>query len=450
MAPSSGLTTPPVGLGALLGPSEPNWAMRTRETRLVGLLNLSCLLSRTTFITDNDLSDNIHFLDGFRDDISGNIYRRVKDFVQMGFVRILLRDSLYGPNFEMPVHTFEDVYRSWLARDTRDAWIIKDFTEGRVSYFQDLDRWAGEHTLRYPYRPLKERFMTNLREVVDSSPNDPLTVQVRQLPPEIRREYQHLLERDWFSLTNVNELFQRRGMTIGHPAMHQHGMLNQQTFSDFARSSLMGADADDGELRKTESSGHIDKQLRTVELGEILDRADAILDGPSLAVLAQLRPEEIADLRSQGEQYFALLELSKNPEYAADSNHFFGTMLVRSATNYWAYVTDYIRTRYSYLSERPTQLSLFFGYDPVLPRAASNVFSLAVDAGLEVTAASIPGAKPAIEAAKGIKKSVKLRFLFLTPTDEYEKISRVLPRSFWFRNSRPQFAKHEQMDRPSE
>jgi hypothetical protein len=426
------------GSSALLGPSEPNWAARVSANRLAGLLNLSCLLSRTTFITDNDICDNRHFLDAFRNGRRDSLYERVREFVDSGCIKFMLRDQLYRPDFAAPVDSFSDVYRSWLARDPIDAWILQDFSDVRRRYFEALDSWALNSTLRYPYRSVKESFMLNSRSAAALSDTEFMSV-VRGLPIELQREYFDLLHRDWFSLTDVNTLFQSRGLTLAHPIMHYQGLLNQVTFSGFVRSSVVGADIETGKPRSEHLAVRgLPKTMRAASLDEVLERADTILDGPSLAILGRLRPDEIAQLRVSGESYFALLELSRDPDFWARSHAEFGPMLVRAATNYWSEVCAYIRTKYSLLVERPTALALFVGYDPGAMRGANDVFSLAVDAGADVAASLVPGGREIAEVARKVLKPVKLRFLFLTPTEEFRRITKVLPRSFWFRRSHPE------------
>lgn len=71
--------------GVLLspGPSEPNWAIRVRWRRLVGLLNLSCLLSETTLITDTDICENANFLQSFKKSQAEGLYARLRRLVEL-------------------------------------------------------------------------------------------------------------------------------------------------------------------------------------------------------------------------------------------------------------------------------------------------------------------------------------------------------------------------------
>ncbi|MGD0068919.1 MAG: hypothetical protein ABSB76_36495 [Streptosporangiaceae bacterium] len=422
---------------SLLGPSEPNWAVRVRWRRLAGLLNLSCLLSETTLITDTDICENANFLQSFKKSQAEGLYARLRRLAELNFIKILIRDQAYRPDTQIATHTFTDIYDAWLQQDPKDAWVLHDFTDERRLYYQDLDSWALDHTIRYPYRQVKELFMANLRRAAsDYSADTAFMVSVRGLSKGLQDEYFSMLTRDWFSLTTVNQIFQRYGLTLADPAMHYQGLLNQISYSAYANSSLVGLDVDSvtGELQ-----AEVPKQLPNLSVEAIMERADALLDGPPLAILGLLSPDEIAQLRTLGRPYFALLSLSRDEEFRSQSSSSIGNQFVTAATSYWGQVCDYIRSRYGPVVERRTRLGIFFGYDPSRDSLPSEVFSLAVEAGVGVLGAALPGiGQRAASSATSAVKLIRLKFLFVTPTEDFKKIERVLPRSFWFRRSHPE------------
>jgi hypothetical protein len=423
---------------SLLGPSEPNWAVEVRWRRLAGLLNLSCLLSEMTLITDTDICENANFLESFKKGQAEGLYTRLRRLVELGFIKLLIRDQAYRPNTQIPTHTFTDIYDAWLQQDPKDAWVLHDFTDERRLYYRDLDSWALAHTIQYSYRQVKELFMANLRLAASSySADTAFMASVRALPKGLQDEYFSMLSRDWFSMTTVNQLFQKYGLTLADPAMHYQGLLNQISYSAYANSALVGIDADSITREGYVAQAEVPKQLPELSVEAIMERADALLDGPPLAILGLLSPDEIAQLRTLGRPYFSLLALSRDEEFRSKRGDSIGNLFVGAATSYWAQVCDYIRSRYGPVVERRTQLGIFFGYDPSRDSLPSEVFSLAVEAGVGVLGAAVPGVGPVAKPATSALKLIRLKFLFVTPTEDFKKIRQVLPHSFWFRRSHP-------------
>lgn len=134
-----------------------------------------------------------------------------------------------------------------------------------------------------------------------------------------------------------------------------------------------------------------------------------------------------------------MLALFRDEEFRSQSSSSIGNLFVAAATSYWAQVCDYIRSSYGPVVERRTRLGIFFGYDPSRDSLPSEVFSLAVEAGTGVLGAALPGVGQGVaNSATSAMKLIRLKFLFVTPTEEFKKIERVLPRSFWFRRSHPE------------
>ncbi|HUY85821.1 MAG TPA: hypothetical protein VMU77_01800 [Acidimicrobiales bacterium] len=423
---------------ALLGPSEPAWANRVHESRLTGILNLSCLLSPVTYISDNDIADNRHFFSSFLAGDRLGIYQRLRLFAEMGILRILLRDQTYRPTAQYDIETFTDVYKAWLEQDPIDAWMLQEVGPSRLDYFRNLDQWAtGTVLSRYSYRELKMRFMENVRSASRLEIPSGYLDAILALPEEMRDDYYRLIDREWFSLTDFIYLFQKGHLPSDHPAMFFQGLMNQVTFCGEAGSSLVGADSDGSLESELWEPHNAQREMTSVGLAELIERADEVLDGPSLVVLSDLRPDEIAFLRAKGAAYFALLNLASDDEYWARDHPHFGRQFVRAAVTYWAEVCQYIQSNYSAVVENPTRLAVFLGYDPGVITGVQSAFSLALEAGSS-TAGTISGINPLVEVSKKALSMVKLRFLFLTPTEELDRIRAVLPNKFWFRRSRPQ------------
>lgn len=425
---------------AFFGPSEPNWAKQVQARKLAGILNLTCLLSSVTYISDNDVADNSNFFESFRDnDGTGpRLYRRLREFVEMGLVRIMLRDQSYRVHSQIDIGSFSDVFTAWQLQDPTNAWILQDFGDERKRYFADLDTWAkGSSVARYPYRGVKELFMANIRSE-SASRESALSVAVRQLPVVVQTKYYDLLQHDWFSLTDINTLLQDGHVPADHPAMLYHGMANQVAFSAHKGSSLLGVDRFRIGPQGTGDPVPVKRSVRIeqMNLHAVLDRANDVLDGPSLVTLACLSPAEIGQLRSLGKSYFDLMDMSHDPEYWSKEQGLFGSRLLYAAVEYWGQVCEYLRSHHRGAVERPTKLAMFLGYDANDASVFKDAVSVVLEAGVSSAASSAGGASMG-SAAKGLMGLVSLRFLFVTPVDEFVRIRSVLPKSSWFRRSRP-------------
>lgn len=423
--------------------AEPTWARSIPEKQLIGLLNLSCLLTSSVRFSDVHLGDNPNFYSSYLSGKHNSLYDRLRAFSKLGLVKVLLRDSLYRPRakiVEYKVENFSDVYDSWVKHNTMDAWICQEISEDRRQYFKHLDSWVLDATLRYNYQEIKSKFIEKVRIAFQSGPESWFRKPIEKLHPTLQRHYFDLIYSDWFSLSDIYSLFQSHGVSNSHDVMLYHGLLNELTYNNSVSSLLLGIDKD---TRPVESIfwGEIDELTSKSKsevgaiLNEILERAYTILDAPSLSILALLPPEEIMNLRQAGQSYFDLLELSQDPLYVKDQKDF-TNRFVQAMVDYWRAIIEHLR-RSRQATQSQTKLAIFMGELPgPFAKIATSSFCFGLNVGKNLVS-RVTQYKTVVEGLEELSKNVSMRFLFWGDRNELKKIKSVIPNRIWFTKSHP-------------
>ncbi len=438
------------GIHSYLACAEPSWAKAVPENQLLGLLNLSCLLYERIYLSDVHLGDNRNFLDSFRRRRQGGLYSRLQALAGSGLVRFLLRDVSFRPQAEtsatraITCDSFSDVYRSWIVQDPRAAWIYPDTSDERAQYFRDLDSWALKAVERYDYQAVKLDFMEEIRSACRFTVAPWFVRALEELPPEIRAGYFRIIDREWFSLSDIYRYLQENGLTLSHRFLLFNGLINERTYSERLHSSLLGVDryetplepivwGDDKPARITESLSMISAEAI---MQEILERASAVLDAPSLAVLSSLSARDIEALRIVGQPYFDLLELSYDPLYVGSTADF-SDRFVGEAVNYWHHICEYLVSHYPSVAQRPTKLAVVLGNLPEPIRDSRRFVSIAVNVGQAVAEEALPGGTTAgAILRRATDRNLSLRFLFVSDTEELRRIRSVIPGRSWIARPR--------------
>jgi hypothetical protein len=436
---------------AFLGCAEPSWAGSVSERQLIGLLNLSALFTSNVYLSDVHLGDNRNFLSSYRLGSSRGLYLHLRGLTEAGITRLLLRKYSYRPRAEpdrFPCSSFFDVYRSWLAQDDNAAWIVHPDTEGRDGFFEDLDRWATSQAIvRYDYERVKRTFM---REVRDSATHadTPLRNSLENLPLTVRNEYDQIIQRDWFSLSDIYSHFQRHGVGPSNPVMLSHGMANELAYNDMLDSSMVGVDVFDAPLEawlwpdiaQSQKDGPV---ALTKPLSYFLERAYEVLDAPDLSLLGVLTPQQIVALRDEaGTGYFDLLTLSGDWEYLSNHDDF-GRRLASAAVDYWREICEHLWSHHTAAAARPRKIAVMLGELPgPLGRGADRMVSFAINVGVPKTSTDAIAAAGAPAMAGSISQHLKLaldsclRFMFLAKSEELIHLRSVVPDRTWL--TRPQ------------
>jgi hypothetical protein len=429
------------GVRSYLACAEPTWAEAVSELQLTGLLNLTALLSPTAYLTDVHLGDNVHFFRSFASGKTSGLFAQLRGLTEAGIVHLLLRDRSVRPNLhdarkEIACGSFGDVYRSWLTQDPRAAWIYQDISEAREKYFADLDSWArGQSVERYDYVAVKLLFMQKLRDSLKSGASPWLTRAIGTMPSAIVPDYHDIMNRDWFTLSDLYSLFQRAGIEASDRLMIYHGLMNELAYCSATDASIVGVDRDGTPIEAEVWDKN--QQLKTVSVAELLERGHAVLDAPSLAVLGVISPSEIVELRKYGQGYFDLLRLSQDAAFASADLSQFGRRFVFAAVDYWRTICDRFAAAHPTLAKRQTKLAFFLGSLPLIGEWAQSAVSVGVDIGRAAVAASNPLAGIVADAASPQIKRVSLRMLFLADSAEFRRIQSVIPNRAWFKRSEP-------------
>lgn len=430
-----------------LGCAEPSWAAAVPEPQLRGLLTLASLMSENVYLSDVHVGDNKNFLTSFRRKKPLGLYAQLRQLTDHGVVKYLLRDASVRPQVgsSLAVNSFVDVYTNWLRQDDNNAWIMPPDGKDRSAFLGDLDSWVPEDSVeRYDYLATKTIFIEAVR-AVGSSPMGVSWIGFDNTESSklLRRGYDAILDRDWFSLSDFYTLFQKAGFAANTTPMLLHGLLNEISYSQSRGSSLVGADLHGVPLEDvfwpggSPASAEPSKPRTVTPVEAILERAHKVLEAPDLAVVALLSADEVMALReSSGRSYFDLLNLAVDENYVVGQNDF-GRRLADVAADYWQGVAEHLAQFHPGATHRPRKLAILLGQLPGgVGRQSRKLFSFAVNVGLPAASAlGAPGVGVAATLAQKASSDHSLRFLFVAEAEELRRIRQVVPNRTWLTKS---------------
>lgn len=432
--------------------AEPTWAKSIPEIQLLGLIKLSCLLTKTVYLSDVHLGDNMNFYNSFLKNESIGLYHQVMELMNNGIVKIALRNSTFRPNSKLQDYecdNFSDVYNSWLSTDKIDAWINKEIGEQRKKYFQSLDKIKAKNLIRYNYKEIKTSFIELVRTSSYTEKLPWFLNKLEEMKKGNRNEYDAILKRDWFSLSDIYTFFQSHGYSNSHELMLYHGLINEIAYNNNFQTQLIGMNRDEkpvenifwSEQQDNQQLDVIDKKESSM-LSMIIENADDILDAPSLSILGLLSPDEIVQLREMGRQYFELLQLAQDPLYIMSTKDF-NTRFYLAISEYWKAIVEYLRITHQSSAQKPSKLGIFFGNLSLpIDTITKETFSFAINVGTNIADSKYPGTKELKEQLDKASKKLFVRFLFWGDTEELKKIKSVIPNRAWFTKSNPMIFKH--------
>lgn len=141
------------------------------EIHLCGLLNMSVLWNKLSYIYDTAVGDNPHLIRSFLLGAEHRLYSNFKAYVEMGVVSCLVRDKI-----TLPVRGVVDtlpnmsrIFASWLERDENrtDRFLTQIFGEPRDRYNRNIDRLLdglGDPVTRYNQDVSKPFFRSLIRK----------------------------------------------------------------------------------------------------------------------------------------------------------------------------------------------------------------------------------------------------------------------------------------------
>ncbi|XVS64346.1 hypothetical protein ACQPYE_39925 [Actinosynnema sp. CA-299493] len=430
-----------------LGCAEPSWATAVSARQLRGMLTLSALLSETVYISDVHIGDNANFLQSYLADSRLGLHRHVRSLSEAGIVRFLLRRESIRPDAKVssfPCDNFADVYRSWRAQDPDTAWIIPPQDDLRLRFLQSIDEWSSNALVRYDYGAVKRLYMATVRNFFDAGLLGRFAGDLIASIPNLETEYAAVLKRDWFSLSNMYDFFQSRGVAASHPVMLVHGLMNETCYNHALGSHLVGADLNNVPLEETfwpdmQESGVARPGIGAANTAEqLLAQASHIIKAPALSILGLLTGEEISFIRdSYSRGYFDLLHLMNDPSVLGNTEVLL-KQFVRTTAKYWENICDYLAENHAEATRRPRRLALLAGATPrSVRRASHNTFSLAVNVGIPVASEASGLLGLGLQASRMIAEKLNLRLIFFAETEELAQLRSVIPGSAWMTKSAP-------------
>ena len=418
-----------------LAAAEPSWANRITDWQLLGVLNLSALMTPQVFLSDVHLGDNVHIFASYTKSRRSGLYEQITSLAKAAVICPMLRDRTVRPQHsdaEAKVDCFEDVFRSWKAFDADNAWINQDRSGARAEFFRSLDRDLGGIPLkRYDYAAVKAKFMEDTRTAAGPNGARWFADALKKLSKEKRRQYDDILRRNWFSLSDIYNFLQTTGTDdVGLSALLAHGLLNEGAYSSTVGCNLTGYDTEDAFVQ--EKIWRPDPVLSSCVVRKpsheaIAEQAATVLDSPSLSLLSFLKAPEILAIRELGKPYFEFAEHTSRTRQFADETQF-QKEFIYHATTYWSRICDFIAQAHRGGAKRPRKIALFFNQLPApLSRISEDTFRFALSLGGETMLTGDSMLKAAITRL--------VQFVFLTDTEEMRTLRGILPLGVWSREN---------------
>lgn len=428
---------------AYLGCAEPSWAASMSEWQLNGIINLAALLAPRLLISDVHFGDNFHFFRSYISQQPNGLYNRVRRLSSAGVITFLLRDQAIridhasGSQQSREIESFYDVFRAWKEFDPPDAWIFKEFTEERRQFFREVDTWLKKCPVqRYNYVDLKHEFMQLTRKALSFNKAPWAPSVLSGLNTKILEQHRNIIDREWFTLSDFYDFFQRCYPNTGRIPLLYHGLLNEIAYSHYTSSNIVGFDQYEipiqssiwGAIDETNSTEKFTSQEHAIT--KFLEYAVSVIDTPSLSLLALLKPEEILELREYGRGYFEFMEHQQRTKFSPLSNLETINSLSYTAIWYWEKICDYLALRHPSPAKKPSKLALFFNRLPTpISKILPNAFHFAVNLGREATFDRVPTAQKLVGRL--------IHFVFFTDREEFVKLKQVIPNNSWSRGRVP-------------
>ncbi len=418
---------------------EPSWALRYSEAELRGLLVLAALFNERLFVHDTQVADHVTLLNSFvrHHDAPHTLYSLLRDLFREGIARLCLRSSfqLSDPESVVPIDNLSDVHAR-LAERSSFGWVPQPGFAMRAKMLADLDHSvANRNVLRYEYGRLKEKFRASVREMASTPATQHFEI-LSRLPVDLRREYDELISKKWFTFISIIELFGRRGMRLDSLAIQSHGLLDELCYADWNRARLIGdnsrlwvpeldvAPVSLGMLRHA-GDGVIELSEQTDLVTLIRERALRSTEAPGLALLGTLAIDDILALREAGA---SLSQLRDVPADIAEIQR----RVIDGYMSYWRTICDYLRKHREPVARDSTRIAVFLRrHLPTISHYTSKTASFAIDLGVDALGLILPGLALSDESKKRLRDLLSLRFLFVGDSAEMKSLMKAIPAHSW-------------------
>jgi len=417
---------------------EPSWAGIQSEQRLRGLLILGALFDKVLYIHDTQIADNPYLLNSYRQrrESSNNLFNIIAKLVENNVIRVGLRDSTYIAKTDQSVQcaSLSDVYSSWLYQDMDRAWVIPPHTKDRVDLLRDFDEILHHSTiLRYPYVTVKKEFMRRTRIALNRSKNPIHYHEFEKLPVGLRKKYATILNRDWFSHSDIFELLRKSSLSLSSPFVQAHGLFDESAYAHWNKSRLLGCDASTWNAEEMVTGS--EKARRKMSLGStthasLQKYASRTLNAAGLSVIATLSPTEILTLREKARVLFQIVEFIDECSSLSDISELRDNY-VEAVAEYWGDICSYLVKTRPLLTQRRTRIGIFTRDKlPRIPRWLGKLVSFSINLGLDFSRLPVVNEMDRNERRQ-LLDNLSLRFVFFADTPAVAQLKSMFPKRNW-------------------
>jgi hypothetical protein len=416
---------------------EPSWAGIHSEAHLRGLLILGALFNRIIYTHDTQLLDNPHLLHAYqiRKDKIHSLYNHVATLIDNNVLRVAVRDTTYLPasDRQIPCDTLADVYNSWLIQDMKDAWVTPA-DKDREAYITDLEHLVNnKNFIRYPYMDIKGDFMKRTRESLYAGERSPHFHNYQSLPNSVRQRYDSLISRDWFSHSDVFDLLTKSKLQLEHPFVQAHGLFDEAAYASWNQSRLLGCDSKSWSAERAFTAKvEVPEPYRANFHVKLEDYAARTIDSDGISLLSTLKPEELIELRTYGEEMFNLTDFL-NESISLQNISELQENYLNSVSKYWDTICRYLRKSRAPLTQEPTKIGIFIGDQfPNTAKLIGNVASFSVNLGIDLLGLPFPIIRNLDDISREeLVNKLSFRFVFYSDNRALKNLRKAMPDRNW-------------------
>lgn len=417
---------------------EPSWAGIQSEQRLRGLLVLGALFNKVLYIHDTQIADNPYLLNSYRlrRESSNNLFNIIARLIENNVIRVGLRDATYIAKTDQNIQcaSLSDVYSSWLYQNMDRAWVIPPHVKDRVDLLSDFDEILHHSTvLRYPYVTVKKEFMRRTR-IALNHPKNPIHYQeFEKLPASLRKKYVGIVNRDWFSHSDIFELLQKSNLSLSNPFVQAHGVFDESAYAHWNQSRLLGCDASTWNAEDMVTGS--EKARSRMSLGStthasLQKHAVRTVNTTGLSLIATLSPTEILTLRERARELFQIVEFIDECSSLDDISELRDNY-VEAVAEYWGDICSYLVKTRPLLTRRRTRIGIFTRDKlPRIPRWFGKLISFSINLGLDFSRLPIVKEMDRNERRQ-LLDNLSLRFVFFADTPAMVQLKSMFPKRNW-------------------
>ena len=377
----------------------------TSEVELRGILNFSAIWHEVVFVNDIALGDNPHLIKSFLDPAQAQLYLTVTEFIKAGILRCHFRDKVVikGKLLVPSEPSLSQIYEGWVTDGPKERFTLQLFGENRSRYNCVMDDLLGRFPAaieRYDPDKVKPAFRDHIRKLVNTDSD--LRRLLEKLPQDVQREYRTICDTNLF-FTNADLWRLVRQVPESKELVVAHGHINQCCCADLAHAGMSGADYTSLQIRQFNWNVHVGSSFNLQvqppkSLDEILERAEKVLDAPTLAVLALLTPDQVILLREHAKKTIFKIAHEGSEKLWIDSIQQeyldlptlmkylpideFRTRYVEALHEYWQHICEFLEMNYPEHTRTKTKLGII-AYEN-LPTVPSWARAIALTIGMQL------------------------------------------------------------------